>query len=146
MPILGVCRGAQLLNVARGGTLHQHLPDAVAGPRSSTARPARRPRRRTRSTWSPTSRLAGVLGATRADVNSFHHQAVRDLGQGLLAVAWAPDGTVEAVEAADRAFALGVQWHVECLTDRPEHRAVFRAFVEACRGVPRRHLASVALT
>ncbi len=145
MPILGVCRGAQLLNVARGGTLHQHLPGAVPGEVEH-----RQPGAATAVTHhvdvQPGSRLAGVIGATRADVNSFHHQAARDLGRGLVAVAWAPDGTVEAVEAADRGFALGVQWHVECLTDRPEHHAVFRAFVEACRGVPRRHLASVALT
>jgi putative glutamine amidotransferase len=145
MPILGVCRGAQLLNVARGGTLHQHLPDAVPA-----ALEHRQPAEATAVTHhvdvQPGSRLAGVLGATRADVNSFHHQGTRDLGRGLLAVAWAPDGTVEAIEATDRGFALGVQWHVECLTDRPEHHAVFQAFVEACRGVPRRHLASVALT
>jgi putative glutamine amidotransferase len=145
MPILGVCRGAQLLNVARGGTLHQHLPDAVPG-----AVEHRQTGDATATTHTvdvqPGSRVAGVLGATRADVNSFHHQAARDLGTGLLAVAWAPDGAVEAVEAADRGFAVGVQWHVECLTERPEHQAVFRAFVEACRGVARRHPASVALT
>ena len=81
MPILGVCRGAQLLNVARGGTLHQHLPDAVAA-----ALEHRQTAEATATTHhvdvQPGSRLAGVLGATRVDVNSFHHQAARDLGRG----------------------------------------------------------------
>jgi putative glutamine amidotransferase len=73
-----------------------------------------------------------MKNATRAvDVNSFHHQAIAHLGEGLKAVAWAADGVVEGIEAPRDAFTVGVQWHVECLTDRPEHAALFTGLVEA---------------
>jgi putative glutamine amidotransferase len=130
MPILAVCRGLQLLNVARGGTLHQHLPD-VAGDvvqhRQSEAG--------TKTThWvsvAPGSRLAEVLGRRRTKVNSFHHQAVNELGRGLEPSAWASDGTVEGLEAADREFVVAVQWHAECLVGRPTHASLFSSFVQA---------------
>jgi putative glutamine amidotransferase len=66
-------------------------------------------------------------------VNSFHHQAVDILGDGLIVTARASDGTVEAIESTDREFVLGVQWHAECLVDRPEHAGLFAEFVEAAR-------------
>ncbi len=120
LPILGICRGAQALNVARGGSLHQHLPD----------------HRQTDPGWvtthtveiAPHSRLAGIRGATEQQVNSFHHQAVDRLGAGLHAVAWAPGGSIEAIEGDGERLVLGVQWHAESL-DRDA--ALFRALVAA---------------
>ncbi len=132
LPILAICRGLQLLNVARGGTLHQHLPDVVG------ARIAHRqlePGERT-THWvslDPSSRLHAILDRRRAKVNSFHHQAVAELGQGLTVTGRASDGTIESVEALDREFVVGVQWHAECLAERLEQAALFRAFVAAAR-------------
>ena len=127
LPILAICRGMQTLNVARGGTLHQHLNQAKGiAHRQSEA--AEEPTHAVRIAGA--SRLAAVMGSQGADVNSFHHQAVDRLGSGLRAVAWAPDGVMEGVEAEDRDFVLGVQWHAECLIDRPEQLDLFEAFVE----------------
>jgi putative glutamine amidotransferase len=123
IPILGICRGAQALNVARGGTLHQH----VAGHRQTE--PA------TATTHSvhvePGSRLAALVGTRPLRVNSFHHQAADVLGDGLRAVAHSADGTVEAIEDSGPQLVLGVQWHAEGLADAPRHRALFAALVEA---------------
>ena len=107
MPVLGICRGAQALNVACGGTLHQHLPD------HRQTGPGGEPSHRVEIVAG--TRLAGVLGAGVLEVNSFHHQAVDRLGRGLRIAARAADGTVEAIEGAG--FALGVQWHAETLAD-----------------------------
>jgi putative glutamine amidotransferase len=74
-----------------------------------------------------------VLGQTETDVNSFHHQSVDTLGDGLVVSARAPDGTVEGLEGLDGRFVVGVQWHAECLVERSEHAALFAAFVEAAR-------------
>jgi putative glutamine amidotransferase len=128
LPVLGICRGVQALNVARGGTLHQH----VAGHRQTE------PGTATTHTVvvERGSRLAGVVGARPLRVNSFHHQAVDVLGSGLRAVAWAPDGTVEAVEAPGARFVLGVQWHAEGLAALPRHRALFEALVVAAGAAP----------
>jgi putative glutamine amidotransferase len=132
LPILAICRGMQLLNVARGGSLHQHLPELVSGEIDH---------RQTAPGIQPThdvqlhrhSRVADVLRIDRAEVNSFHHQAVDRLGHGLVVAGWAADGTVEAIEATDREFVLGVQWHAESLTARPEQAALFQAFVDAAQ-------------
>ena len=132
MPILAICRGMQVLNVARGGTLHQHLPDLHAGdivhrqsaPGTETTHPV---------TIRESSRIARMLQRTRTDVNSFHHQGIARLGDGLVITGRAPDGTVEAIEAMDREFVIGVQWHAETLVGRPEQAALFAAFVEAAR-------------
>jgi putative glutamine amidotransferase len=122
MPVLGVCRGAQALNVACGGTLHQHVP----GHRQSEA--ATRPTHDVHVDAG--SRVARLLGAGRQAVNSFHHQAVDRLGAGLRAVAHAPDGTVEAIEG--EGFLVGVQWHAETLA---AHGPLFEALVlAAARG------------
>jgi putative glutamine amidotransferase len=107
LPLLGICRGAQALNVACGGTLHQHLP----GHRQSAPG--------TDATHEvevlPDTRLAALLGAGTMAVNSFHHQAVDRVGRGLRVSARAADGTVEAVEGSG--FVVGVQWHAETLAD-----------------------------
>ena len=130
LPLLGVCRGAQALNVARGGTLRQH----VEGHRQTEL--ASRPVHPVRI--APRSRMAGVLGARAAEVNSFHHQAADVLGDGLVPVAWAPDGTVEAIEDPRHPFLLGVQWHAETLIDDAGQLRLFCALVDAsgCRAVP----------
>ena len=130
LPILAICRGEQALNVARGGTLHQHLPD----------RPGVTIDHRQRASGetvthlveiTPGSRLARLMGKRVAQVNSFHHQAVDRLGTGLRAVAWAPDGVIEGVEAPGRDFMIGVQWHAETLVRHREHAALFKGLVEA---------------
>jgi putative glutamine amidotransferase len=129
MPVVGICRGAQALNVARGGTLYQHVPDLMEG--SIEHRQAARTRVSThRVRIDPGSRLATVMGVTEAEVNSFHHQAVHRLGQRLRAVAWAPDGIVEGIEGDGPELYLGVQWHAESLVERDEQLALFRALVE----------------
>jgi putative glutamine amidotransferase len=131
MPLLGICRGAQALNVARGGTLHQH----VEGHRQTEV--ATSPAQRV--AVAPDSLLAAIVqSGEELEVNSFHHQAVDVPGSGLRAVAHAADGTVEAIEDPARPFMLGVQWHAETLTARPEHGALFAALVEAAGAEPRR--------
>ncbi|MET0815899.1 MAG: gamma-glutamyl-gamma-aminobutyrate hydrolase family protein, partial [Solirubrobacteraceae bacterium] len=128
LPILGICRGLQALNVARGGTLHQHLPDVTDGtidhrqtePGHVTTHAVR---------IEPGSRLAGILGGEDSDVNSFHHQAAAELGRELRAVAWAPDGTIEGIESDGDRFVLGVQWHAEGLVGVPAHLALFETLV-----------------
>jgi putative glutamine amidotransferase len=129
LPMLAICRGAQALNVARGGTLIQHLPDLGRGLNHRQTEPG------TQTTHTVDvegdSRLAEVVGAGTLDVNTFHHQGIERLGRDLRAVAFAPDGTVEALEAEDRDFCLGVQWHAETLIDREPQIALFCALVEA---------------
>ena len=133
LPILGICRGAQTLNVARGGSLHQHLPAYADG--SVDHRQTAAGNRVTHEVAvEPGSRLALALGADALSVNSFHHQAVERLGDGLRAVAWAPDGTVEGIEGADGRFVLGVQWHAETLDEVERAQArLFAALVDAAR-------------
>lgn len=130
LPVLGVCRGAQALNVVRGGTLHQHLPDVTDGSveHRQTA-PARRSTHEVR--LESGSAAARALGGTVGRVNSFHHQAVQELGDRLRATGHAPDGVVEAIEATDRPHFRGVQWHAETLVDRAPHLALFAGLVDA---------------
>jgi putative glutamine amidotransferase len=134
LPVLGICRGAQALNVARGGTLHQHLPGhRQVEPATATTHTVH---------VAPGSRLEALVGAAVLRVNSFHHQAVARLGRGLRAAAHAPDGTVEAIEAPGRGFLVGVQWHVEGLLDHPRHRALFEALAAAAAGAQSPRLAA----
>jgi putative glutamine amidotransferase len=130
LPILAICRGMQVLNVARGGTLHQHLPDVVGDDvchrQSESGHVVTHWVRLERS-----SRLARILARGRTKVNSFHHQAVADLGASLAITGRASDGTVESLEAIDRDFVVAVQWHAECLTDRDSHLGLFQAFVNS---------------
>jgi putative glutamine amidotransferase len=138
LPVLALCRGAQVVNVARGGTLVQDIPDLVGGDVvHRQARPGLEPSHAVRISGS--SRLHGVMELAEAPVNSFHHQAIAALGRGLTAVAWAPDGVIEAIEATDRDFLVGVQWHAESLTERPEQARLFSAFIAAAS----RHAAGI---
>ncbi len=132
LPILAVCRGTQVLNVARGGSLHQHLPDVVGKAINHRQEaPGSEPTHWV--TVSDGSRISQILGARRRKVNSFHHQAIAGLGEGLTITSRAGDGTIESVEATDRKFVVGVQWHAECLVERPEQAALFREFIDAAR-------------
>ena len=130
LPILAICRGLQALNVSRGGTLHQHLPD-----RPGTSVEHRQKAPGDQSTHpveiAAGSRLARLMGRRRVRVNSFHHQAVDRLGAGLRAVAWAPDGVIEGIEAPGREFVVGVQWHAETLVARRDNMALFEGLVAA---------------
>jgi putative glutamine amidotransferase len=130
MPVLGVCRGLQLLNVGLGGTLWQDLPSQRPGHvhhsqndhRYKAVHPMR---------IASESQLGGLLGKVIA-VNSLHHQGIKDLAPGLEAMAWSPDGLVEAVEAPGHPFRLAMQWHPENLaTVYPEFHKVFARFVAA---------------
>lgn len=135
LPVLGICRGIQLINVALGGTLYQDLPSERPGPIDhdpGTARGARTHHVR----LAPGSRAARVLGVDRLVPNSFHHQAVKDLAPALIATGWSDDGVIEAVEGRpDDAWLLAVQWHPEEMHEdvsAPE-RGLFRALVEEAR-------------
>jgi putative glutamine amidotransferase len=130
LPILAICRGLQAINIARGGTLHQHLPER---PGNSLEHRQKAPGDRVTHAVeiTPASALYSLMRRKKVRVNSFHHQATRKLGRGLRAVAWAPDGVIEAIEAPGRDFLIGVQWHAETLTARPEEAALFHGLVEA---------------
>lgn len=133
-PILAICRGAQAINVARGGKLLQHIPDNQSeanGDRIAHRQQAPGDVVTHSVEIEPSSRLSSIIGSGKAAVNSFHHQASDRLGEGLVPVAWAQDGIVEGLEDPERPFLLAVQWHAECLVDRPEQLALFCAFVEA---------------
>ena len=129
LPLLGVCRGAQAMNIARGGTLFQHIADVNEGAIEHRQKdPGDKPTHEIKI--EPGSRLAEIAGETTTAVNSFHHQAIDRLGRDLRAVAWAPDGTIEAIEGipAEPLF-LGVQWHAESLVDRTDNLALFETLV-----------------
>jgi gamma-glutamyl-gamma-aminobutyrate hydrolase PuuD len=134
LPFLGICRGLQVLNVARGGTLHQHLP-ALVGHDGHAPVPGSYGSHLV--TVAPGSRLAGLLGdpgpLAEFPVPTHHHQAIDRLGAGLTATAWTADGVIEAVEltAPERGFAMAVQWHPEA-GDDPR---LFRALVAAARSL-----------
>jgi putative glutamine amidotransferase len=137
-PLLGICRGAQVINVAFGGTLYQDLASERPGSLPHATRPPDRYRPVHEVEIEPDSALARVVGATRLRVNSTHHQAVRDVAPGWRVVGRAPDGVVESIEPARPAagFVLAVQWHPEELWQRgdaPTHR-LFEAFVRAACG------------
>jgi len=134
LPVLAVCRGLQVLNVALGGSLHQ---DVGTDPGTQTPHSQKEPRDQPthKVKLTPGCRLAATLGTDELEVNSMHHQAVKRLGRGLTAVAWAPDQIVEGAEIDDTSrFVLGVQWHPEELVGHSEPaRRLFAALVAAAR-------------
>jgi len=136
LPILAISRGAQALNIARGGTLFQHLPERFGraiqhrqlGSKSSSTHPVE---------VAEDSILASAIGRTQLEENSYHHQATSGLGRGVRAVAWAPDGVVEAIEVPRSSFVVGVQWHAESMPPAPARARLFRAFVEVASAAAR---------
>lgn len=139
LPILAICRGLQFLNVALGGSLHQHLPDLAEVARgginhAQTDAGFARYEATHNVEMKPGSCLAALLGADRTKVNSMHHQAINQLGDGLVATAWADDGCIEGAELPGRRFVLGVQWHPEEMASQNEpSRRLFAGFVAAAR-------------
>jgi putative glutamine amidotransferase len=126
LPVLGICRGAQVLNVALGGTLHQHLPDVIghSGHRAGNAVFTTLPVRTVAGT-----RLAGLVGES-VEARCYHHQAIADLGEGLVVSGWDADGVIEALELPGPDFVLAVQWHPE---ESLDDLRLFSAIVEAAR-------------
>ncbi len=132
-PLLGICRGAQVMNVALGGTLYTHIPgqlpnaldhDYPGSLRRELVHPVQ---------VEETSFAAHIFGETLLHVNSLHHQGLRDIASSLHVAGRSPDGLVEVVELPDHPYAIAVQWHPEWLTDQPAMQRLFRSFVEAAR-------------
>ena len=133
-PLLAICRGAQILNVALGGSLYEDIPSALPAalrhdwypniPRDYLAHTVE---------IEPGSRLAEILGTRKLRTNSLHHQAIRQPAPGLEVVARAEDDVIEAVELPGKRFAIGVQWHPECLPEEPAMQRLFSEFVNAAR-------------
>jgi len=130
-PVLGICRGAQVMNVAMGGTLYTHIPDQLKGAldhdypgdlRQVLVHPVN---------VDESANAAEIFGETFLNVNSLHHQGLKDIAPGLRAAGHAPDGLVEIVEVPDHPFAMAVQWHPEWLTDQPAMQRLFKSFVDA---------------
>jgi putative glutamine amidotransferase len=131
IPVLGVCGGMQLLNVVRGGSLHQHLPEDL-GVSHEQLPPRDRPCHEVQVVAG--TLLARLAGHHALTVNSTHHQAVNRPGAGVLVSGRSPDGVVEALELPDLPFALGVQWHPESMfREDPRQLAIYRGLVDAAR-------------
>lgn len=129
LPMLGICRGMQLINVARGGTLHQSLEgfyDEYPAIRSVL------PRKRVK--LKSGSRLHEIIGRSNAQVNALHRQAIDRLGAGLEAVAHEDNGVLQGFEASGDQWLIGVQWHPEYLPQRHDQRAIFEALVRSASG------------
>jgi gamma-glutamyl-gamma-aminobutyrate hydrolase PuuD len=126
IPVLAICRGMQMVNVALGGTLVQHVP-GVTGQHHDQHERGHEAVHKIKI--EPESHLAEALGETELEVNSIHHQAVLEAAPGSRAVAWADDGTVEAFEVEGNRHLVAVQWHPELLEDWPEQQGLFRQLV-----------------
>jgi putative glutamine amidotransferase len=130
-PLLGICRGAQVMNVALGGTLYTHIPDQLKGALDHDY-----PGDLRRTIVHPVnvdeeSRAAEIFGETLLNVNSLHHQGLKDIAPGLRVAGISPDGLAEVVELPDHPYALAVQWHPEWLTDQPAMQKLFKSFVDS---------------
>lgn len=130
-PILGICRGAQVMNIALGGTLYTHIHDQLKGAldhdypgdlRRVIVHPVN---------VDETTRSAEIFGETLLNVNSLHHQGLKNIAPSLRIAGHAPDGLVEVVELPNHPYAVAVQWHPEWLTDQPAMQRLFKSFVDA---------------
>lgn len=130
-PILGICRGCQLLNIALGGNVYQDISEYPA-PYLKHSQSARRFEATHSITISSPSLLSSLFG-TNLNVNSFHHQVIHHLGKGLVATAYAKDGIIEAIELSSKPFIVGVQWHPEImLNSSDEMLPLFKKFISSC--------------
>jgi putative glutamine amidotransferase len=132
-PLLGICRGTQVMNVALGGTLYTHVADQV-----KNALDHDYPGELFTAIVHPvnvdeTTHAAEIFGETLLNVNSLHHQALKDIAPTLRVSGRAPDGVVEIIEIPEHPYAVGVQWHPEWLTDQPVTRRLFKSFVDAAK-------------
>lgn len=130
-PLLGICRGMQVLNIAAGGDIYQDLHTQLSGTLDHSQKAPRY------STWHSIkviagSRLERIWGVEECLVNSFHHQAVRTVAPGFKVAAIAKDGVIEAIELDNNSFSLGVQWHPEALVEDEFSRKIFQEFIKAC--------------
>jgi len=139
LPILAICRGVQVLNVACGGTLVQDIPSQIAGALThSLPVPQHQPYELAHEVWVDKDSLLARLMRERLvdealEVNSRHHQAVKNVARGFVVTATAPDGVIEVIEDPEARFCLGVQWHPENFFRTGEFRALFEGFVEAAQ-------------
>jgi putative glutamine amidotransferase len=131
IPTLGICLGVQVMNVAAGGTLIQDIDSAMQTEIEHVSKPSDRARHDILIEQG--TKLAQILGDRELNVNSSHHQAIRDLGQGLRVTAHAPDGVIEGLEDPQHPFYVGVQWHPEDMPGEQSAEVLFGAFVEAAR-------------
>ncbi len=136
LPLLGICRGVQVMNVAQGGSLFQDLKSEYPG--ETLAHQQKQLSRYTSHAvqFSEDSALAAIFGCNALQVNSHHHQAVQKVAPGFTITATAPDGVIEALEYPELPFCIGVQWHPERLVESQKdtlHRRLFEAFADACR-------------
>lgn len=137
MPILGICYGCQFINVVRGGTLHQHIPDILNGETYHSGGTL------AKYAIEPDSKLSEYAGTEQMSGKSYHHQAIDKVGRGLTVVATHEDGTIEAVEATDRPWMIGVQWHPERTLGDHATLRLFDAFVTAAAEFRKRKFAAM---
>ncbi len=135
LPVLGICRGIQVLNVAAGGTLYQDIESQVSGAMQHRYEDVDYWKHRAHEiTVEPDSRLCALLDSRKMSVNSYHHQAVKRVAPGFRVTAQASDGVIEGIERIDGHFVAGVQWHPEMLAaDDPVQQALFDGFVDEAR-------------
>lgn len=130
LPVLGICRGSQLMNVYFGGSLYQDISSFYREePNPSSIFPVKRVRIK------PDSKLAKIIGVSVLKVNAIHHQAVKEAGKGMRVVAKEANLVVQATEHTEADFIIGVQWHPEYLPNRKEQRNIFKALVQSAKGV-----------
>jgi len=132
-PVFGICRGLQIINVVLGGSLFQHIQIQIPSAIQHDRHDDNREKRHHSVTVTPGSLLARLTGPTSIQVNTLHHQGIRDLAKQLhIGGKCSEDGLIEAIEIEEQPFFLAVQWHPEELTEYPEQRSLFEAFVKAC--------------
>lgn len=133
LPILGICRGFQVINIVLGGTVFQDL--SLRKEKTLNHKPEKviRFKRRHKVRIKEDSKLYSIVKQKEILVNTSHHQIIKDVAPGLSASAWSEDRVIEALEGKGKGFLIGVQWHPEAMLKHPSSRALFRAFVKACR-------------
>ena len=134
-PILGICRGAQIISIAAGGDMYQDIYTQISKPLLQHDQQAPRTHASHYVEVTPGSILSNIVGVEKFKVNSFHHQAVREMPKGFKVSGVASDGIIEAFESSEHPFVLGVQWHPECLVLKNDvvSELIFKAFIGACK-------------